>query len=233
MKSRIPFCLFLVLLIISCKHKTLVYEEVDGLVAVEAEHFSAQTHSEIRSWYIHSVLDSSDVKPDLDFNHSQTASNKSYIEILPDTRVTHSDKLVRGENFSANAGEMAVVSYKIYFNNPGKYFVWVRAYSSGSEDNGVHVGVNGAWPESGQRMQWCEGKNQWTWASKQRTEEKHCGVPGLIFLEIPSKGLHTISFSMREDGFEMDKFILSKVYTEPEGLDQIETTKLINIKELQ
>jgi len=55
------------------------------------------------------------------------------------------------------------------------------------------------------RMQWCSGKNAWTWESKQRTNANHCGVAEQIFINVPSAGIHTISFSMREDGFEMDK----------------------------
>jgi hypothetical protein len=67
----------------------------------------------------------------------------------------------------------------------------------------------GEWPPSGQRLQWCDGKESWRWESLQRTEEVHCGVPGLIYLDIPSAGEHEIQFSMREDGFEFDKFILT------------------------
>lgn len=217
-------------LLYSCTQSTEVFEEVDGIVAVEAEHFLSQDSAEIRQWYLMSLSDSAIVLPDSDINHAATASNNAYIEILPDTRVTHGDKLINGENFTGTPGRIAIVNYKIYFNNPGKYFVWVRAFSTGSEDNGLHVGLNGEWPESGQRMQWCDGKHKWTWASKQRTNEQHCGVPGQIFIEIPSKGVHTISFSMREDGFEMDKFILSKEYTEPEGIGALEKTKMVKIK---
>jgi hypothetical protein len=190
--------------------------EKKGFVAVEAEHFFSQTNDEIRKWHI--IGENS--KPDsqqFDANISKTASAKSYIAVLPDTRVTHDDKLIAGENFSNEPGKMALVSYKVKFKNPGKYYVWVRAFSTGSEDNGIHVGINGQWPESGQRMQWCEGKNQWTWASKQRTEAVHCGEEQLIFLEIPSAGEHIISFSMREDGFRFDKFVLSKEYKIPEN----------------
>ena len=140
------------------------------------------------------------------------------MEILPDTRKNHDEQLIRGENFSNVPGKLAILDYKIYFNTPGKYYVWVRAFSTGSEDNGIHVGLNGEWVESGQRMQWCEGKNEWTWASKQRTKEDHCGVEQQIYLEIPDKGWHTVSFSMREDGFEFDKFILSQEYEMPEGV---------------
>ncbi|MCG8499114.1 MAG: hypothetical protein MJB12_01735, partial [Firmicutes bacterium] len=87
-----------------------------------------------------------------------------------------------------------------------------------TEDNGVHVGIDGEWPETGQRMQWCDGKNQWIWASKQRTDEVHCGVKKLIYLNVDKAGKHTIMFSMREDGFSMDKWAMSLEYTNPENL---------------
>ena len=194
-----------------------VFEEIDGIVAVEAEHYFQQTNTEIRKWYILTE----DVNPIRFFedeeNHASTASGNSYIKILPDTRKSHQDQMRHGENFTQEAGLIGVVSYMVHINNPGKYYVWVRAYSQNSEDNGIHVGLNGEWPESGKRMQWCEGKHQWTWASKQRTGEQHCGVPELIYLQIDEPGRHIISFSMREDGFEFDKFVLSKKYEEPGG----------------
>ena len=146
------------------------------------------------------------------------SSGQAYLEILPDTRRNHQEKLIAGENFSNQPGQLGLLHYQIFFNNPGRYYVWVRAYSTGSEDNGIHVGLNGQWVESGQRMQWCEGKEQWTWASKQRTQEVHCGVEKLIYLDIDTPGRHTVSFSMREDGFEFDKFVLSQRYEQPEGL---------------
>ena len=142
--------------------------------------------------------------------HIAGAGGGAYVEVLPDTRTTHDDQLIHGENFINVPGKMAVLEYDVMIETPGRYYVWVRAYSTGSEDNGIHVGLDGAWPESGQRMQWCEGKNVWTWASKQRTEEVHCGVPGLIYLDIEEAGRHTVSFSMREDGFEMDAWQLAK-----------------------
>ena len=192
------------------------FEEKDGILSVEAEHFFVQEKDDIRKWYIighNSMMD----LPDPDSNHAETASGKKYIEILPDTRTNHDEKLIPGENFSNVAGEIAIISYRIFINNPGKYYVWVRAYSTGTEDNGIHVGLDGQWPVSGQRMQWCEGKGDWTWASKQRTEDNHCGEEQLIFLEIGEKGEHIISFSMREDGFEFDKFVLSKEYKMPQN----------------
>lgn len=175
-----------------------VFEEVNGLVAVEAENFSTQKKTDKRKWYLNTGGEISD-----------EASGKAFMEILPDTRVSHSDILISGENFSNNPGAMAIMEYQVFFNTPGRYYVWARCYSSGPEDNGIHVGINGIWPESGQRLQWCDGKNTWRWESKQRTNEVHCGVAGQIYLDVPTAGIHTVAFSMREDGFKLDKWLMT------------------------
>lgn len=190
----------------------VIFTQTSDVIAIEAEHFFEQTKDDIRKWVIRTT-ESKGPAAEI----AKTASKEGYIEVTPDTRKTHDDKLTAGENFSNVAGEMTVVSYKVNITNAGRYYVWVRAYSTGSEDNGVHVGIDGTWPESGKRMQWCEGKNVWTWASKQRTDKNHCGEEKLIYLDIAAKGEHTISFSMREDGFKMDKIILSANYQIPEG----------------
>lgn len=195
----------------------LVCDEADGIVAVEAEHFYKQTHTDKRAWHITTSQAISDVKPDADPEHVAGASGGAYLEILPDTRATHDVKLVEGENFTDKPGVMAILHYKVDIKTPGRYYVWVRSFSTGSEDNGVHVGLNGVWPESGQRWQTVQ-KQAWAWDCKQRTEEVHVGVPMQLFLDIEKAGENEIMFSLREDGFEMDKFVLvsDKGYR-PEG----------------
>jgi len=69
------------------------------------------------------------------------------LEVLPDKRRNNKDKLIHGENFSNEPGKMALLVYPVHFNTPGRYYVWVRAYSTGSEDNGLHVGIDDTWPE--------------------------------------------------------------------------------------
>lgn len=186
--------------------------ENNSSVTIEAEDFQTQDKNETRSWIIKEYSNITD-------SIAATASGRSYIQCLPDTRILPTDKLVHGENFSNKAGEMAVISYKVRIRKPGRYYVWVSCFSTGADDNGIHVGIDGTWPESGMRMQWCEGKGKWTWASKQRTEANHCGEPYKIFLDIEKAGLHTIKFSMREDGFRMDRFLLTDdMYFVPKGL---------------
>ncbi len=194
-----------------------VFEEKDGILAVEAEHFSSQQQTAIRKWALVNGNSKALPTPDPDPAHLEDASGGAYLELLPDSRVTHDDPLIPGTNFSNEPGKIGILNYKVYIHQPGKYFVWVRGFSTGTEDNGLHVGLDGVWVESGQRMQWCEGKNEWTWESKQRTQENHCGEAGKIFLDIKKPGHHTVSFSMREDGFEFDKWVLSSEYQKPSG----------------
>lgn len=184
-------------------------EEKNGQVIVEAEKFVSQEKTENRRWYLTSTTQTPNVTPDGDANHAANASGAAYIEILPDTRRSHSDTLISGVNYSNTPGQVAVLKYSVKFNTPGRYYVWARIFSTTSEDNGMHVGVNGAWPSSGARMQWCDGKNTWFWNSAQRTDANHCGVLGKIWIDIPTAGTHTIMFSMREDGTEFDKFLLT------------------------
>lgn len=64
-----------------------------------------------------------EVEPDGDDNHAATASGRAYVEVLPDTRRAHDDKLIAGENFSNQAGEMAILAYPVHFNTAGRYYV--------------------------------------------------------------------------------------------------------------
>ncbi len=171
-------------------------------LTIEAESFIKQEKNEVRSWI--------KIKPASDNDSiAITASGKQYIQCMPDTRLSEKDKLIVGENFTNNPGDMAIISYSINVKTTGRYYVWVSCYSTGTDDNGIHVGLNGQWPESGKRMQWCDGKNKWTWASKQRTEAVHCGEPYKIYLDIEKAGKNTLTFSMREDGFRMDRILLT------------------------
>ncbi|MDA0811016.1 MAG: hypothetical protein O3C21_01285 [Verrucomicrobia bacterium] len=186
----------------------VVFDEKDGILALEAEHFYKQTLTEQRGWYLFHSSSRPEITPDGDPVHIAGASGGAYIESLPDTRRTHGDKLIHGENFSNVPGKIAILHYKVKVNKPGRYYGWVRAFSTTSEDNGLHFGLNGEWPESGQRWQTVK-KNAWNWDCKQRTEKVHVGVPMQLWLDIGKAGEHELQIAMREDGIELDKFVLS------------------------
>ncbi len=187
-----------------------VHKQSDGIIVVEAEDFDAVDRQDHRTWHLTTSDTTPDIKPDPDPNHAEGAGGEAYLEILPDTRRTHGDPLVHGVSFSDVAGQCSVLYYPVIFTEPGRYYVWVRTCCTGSEDNGLHVGLDGAWPASGQRMQWTGKHGEWQWDSRQRTAQQHGGELGKIWLDVDRPGLHTIMFSMREDGFEFDRFLLTK-----------------------
>ncbi len=202
--------------------------EKDAIIVFEAENYASQTLNESRQWLSFSETNSESLShnfADADLPHLDGASNGEYLEILPDTRTNHDEALIPGENFTDKPGEMAILSYPIYVTTPGRYYVWARAYSTGTEDNGMHIGLNGDWPESGQRLQFCKGKFAWTWSSQQRRPDNHCGDPTTLWIDIDKPGQHMLTVSMREDGTEIDKFILTqdKNYT-PVGMGPSVTT---------
>ncbi|UCG34221.1 MAG: hypothetical protein JSU68_06210 [Phycisphaerales bacterium] len=200
--------------------------ESDGQVVVEAEHFTdegsdwtgafgAMVELDSRNWILQESA-ASGPAPDPDGFHSG-ASGDAYMECLPDTRVTHDDPMDPGSFYDDGTGG-AWLSYDIDFQTTGMYYVWARAYSTGTEDNGLHVGVDGVLADAGRRMQWC-GANEWRWSSAQRdTGGTSCGVNGTITIQIDRPGLHEITFYQREDGFEFDRFLLTTnaAYT-PQG----------------
>ncbi|MCA1962941.1 MAG: DUF5060 domain-containing protein [Prosthecobacter sp.] len=162
-------------------------------ITLEAESFAKQSLTDKRRWEIKTELPG--------------ASGAAYIQALPDTRQSHADKLIQGENFTDTPGQMAVLEYPIEVIEAGRYFVWARTWSANSEDNGLHFGLDGQWPESGKRWQTVE-KGAWHWDCKQRTPDEHEGVPMQLWLDIAQPGKHTLMLSMREDGAAVDQILL-------------------------
>lgn len=193
-----------------CFASDQTFTEKDGILAFEAEHFHQQTATVPRQWYITSADSIPDVPRDVDPPHLDGASGGAYIEVLPDTRQNHDEPLIHGENFSDIPGAMAVLHYRVHFSQPGRYYVWIRAYSTNSEDDAVHVGLDGEWPESGKRWR-TTIDHQWGWQNKRRFP------PGVAestrpqlrsYLDVETAGDRVFQISMREDGAELDKIVL-------------------------
>lgn len=175
-------------------------------IRVDATSFSGKDER----WYLTNADNIPDVAPDPDPPHHATAQGSGYLELLPDTRVSHGDELQPYVNYWADTPKGPKIYYTLDIPVPGRYYVWVKALSTGTEDNGIHVGFDNQKPLTGKRIQWCGRKDVWAWSSAQRVPENHCGVPKTIYLDIPTAGAHDIVFYAREDGFEIDQFVLLK-----------------------
>ncbi len=177
-------------------------------VRIEAENYTSKSDR----WALTSNDVTPDVQPDPDPPHNSTASGNANLELLPDLRVTHADDVLTGGadgSFWGAPGGGPRIDYNVNVPEAGRYFVYVKTFSTGTEDNGIHVGVNGNLPASGQRIQICS-KHAWFWTSGQRTDADHCGVTKTIWLDFPAAGTNTVTFFAREDGFEIDQFLLLK-----------------------
>jgi len=150
---------------------------------------------------------------DPDPNHSGSASGGVYFEVLPDVRVTHADPMGPPAAYWGQPGQGPEMSWQVNIPEPGRYYVHGRAYSTGTEDNGIHFGINGTWPQSARMMQFCTaGARDWRWSSAQRDAGGvgSCGIQKSLYLDIENAGMHIINASAREDGFELDRIVLIK-----------------------
>ena len=208
---------------ISLRAETVMQTEDYIAVGFEAEEYDNKGLRWVRT-----QSDTPQQEVDPDGNHSSSASGEVYLEVLPDFRVTHEDAFHPSGSLW-NAGSGPELTYTINFPEAGRYFVHLRAYSTGSEDNGAHVGINDDFPPQARRVQWCAGKNRWTWSSAQRDSggAGSCGVEKTVFIDVPTPGAHTINIQSREDGFELDRVVMIKDLSnntrvcEPDGATEI------------
>lgn len=179
---------------------------------------------------------------DPDANHSDQAVGQAYLELLPDTRVTHADEFGPPTAMWNQPGAGPKASYPMNFPEAGRYYVHLRAFSTGTEDNGIHIGLNNEWPDSGARMQFCTAGKGWSWSGRQRDSGGmgSCGAKKTIWITVEEAGEHVFMISGREDGFEVDRIMLIKDLSDntricsPSGADDIvcKNGKLENVDDV-
>ena len=152
---------------------------------------------------------------DPDPNHSATAVGQFYLELLPDSRVTHEDEFPTEPELRSFWGQGQIaprINYTVNFPEAGRYHVHVRGLSTGTEDNGLHIGLNGTFPASGQKVQLCSAGRGWWWTSRQRDSggAGSCGTDFTSWIDVENPGVQTLNVSPREDGFELDRLMLIK-----------------------
>ena len=157
-----------------------------------------------------------ETEPDPDGNHSDGASGGAYLELLPDYRQSHTVTVPEGTPLSRSLwgkpGTGPQATYAVDFPEPGRYYVHVRAYTTGTEDNGLHIGLDGEWPSSGAALQICTAAAKaWRWSNKKRDSGgQPCGIRHTIWLTVEEAGPAEVMISAREDGFELDRMMLIK-----------------------
>jgi hypothetical protein len=179
----------------------VVYADSLGMIVFEAENFYRQTKTQHRMWQLVTATHRPAIGPDSDTTHLTGAGDGAYLELLPDARQKDEDAVNSRSSIKGVGGQEAVLSYMVNFPAPGTYYVWVRGLNTDGDDNTLHVGLDGKWPETGKKLMFA-GK-QWHWSNTQRDTRKPIAV------EVPTKGRHELMLSMREDGCEIDRVLVT------------------------
>ncbi len=183
------------------------FEEKNGGILVEAEHFHKQEKTTKQAWYITTAKSTPKVASDQDEPHIKGSGRDAYVEAL-----SHQPQSPNTAKAQIKApGETAILSYRIKFTKTGRYYCWARGFNhSNRTANGIHLGLNGTWPESGKDIHWATRKINWSWNFKQ-SDSSDPLKQSLAYITIDQPGIHTIQFSMREEGSEFDRFVLHQV----------------------
>lgn len=92
------------------------------------------------------------------------------------------------------------LTYDVNFTTTGTYYVWVRGIGASQDDDSCHVGIDGVGPASSDRISSFSTQLSWSRSTMD-------GSFATIVVSTP--GIHTISVWMREDGFQLDKLVLT------------------------
>jgi len=101
-------------------------------------------------------------------------------------------------NYATNGAEL---QFRIQFATPGTYHVWLRTNNEDNKDDSVHVGIDGQAVSTADKMTY-ETFNAWAWFNTTMDGP-------VATLQVTSAGLHTVNVWMREDGFRLDRLLLT------------------------
>src|SRR5262249_61117295 len=84
---------------------------------------------------------------------------------------------------------------------PGTYYVWLRGFVTNGSNDSIHVGLDGQPVATADRMT-SSTYNTWEWFKTTMD-----GPPAT--LSVATGGQHTVNVWMREDGFRLDRLLLT------------------------
>ncbi|MHB9116106.1 MAG: DUF7402 domain-containing protein, partial [Thermoleophilia bacterium] len=156
----------------------------DGLVAVEAEFYDATVPGGDPSWAAGIHAWTGDPTPGY--------SGAGALMARP-----NSGDLVR---FAPIETRSPRLDYQVRFQTSGTHYVWIRGLGDTTNDRTVHVGLNGVVQPASDHIQGFSGNWGWSRAT----------LDGPVAtIQIPAPGIYTVNVFMREDGFKVDKLVLT------------------------
>ena len=164
--------------------------ETDGLLVVEVEHYESS------------------------FSGSGRAENHRWErDPTPPTPFSAQGVMLATPNADLNLElglEGPRLSYLLRFERPGTLYLWVRMYSAASEDNSVHLGLDGiavTQARWGVRLPPTQRK-VWAWTGERSDDQ---GAERVQVEIGPGESLtRRLDLWMREDGVRVDKVLLTR-----------------------
>lgn len=102
-------------------------------------------------------------------------------------------------DFFNSVVSQAELLWDVNFTRTGTHFVWVRGYARDGASRSCFVGYDRKGSTAKQIT--LSKQRQWVWSRR--------AVSGMGTLDIPITGLHFVSVWMRDDGFRLDKLVLT------------------------
>jgi glucose/arabinose dehydrogenase len=152
----------------------------DGLVSLEAEDFDVKTDRG-DSW--------TPVTSPAGF------SGTGALQALANDGTIYADSAA---NYLANSPRL---DYRVNFLRAGTYVVWILGNGPTGSDDSVHVGLDGAAVTSAERIDVAEGAG-YVWSNQTM-------APAVATITVSTAGVHVLNVLMREDGFILDKILLT------------------------
>jgi hypothetical protein len=152
----------------------------DGIVSMEAEHYYANIIQGSHSWTLIT-------SPTGCSGGYAMQANPDNITVVDTDYVTGSPRL----DFSVN------------FVKTGAHYIWIRGHKTGGADDSLHAGLDNQALSSCDRISNFSGSG-WAWTSTTLDNDKSRAT-----FNVKSPGVHTVNIWMREDGFSIDKIVLT------------------------
>jgi len=149
------------------------------LISMEAEYFDISKKTSTHEW-VRTVIGNS--------------SNDDAMITTPD----------EGQ-LAATPEDTPMLSYMVYFNHPGKHYIWVRGLGDTNESgvgnsDSIQIGLNGELADTAYRID--QFPSEWTWS-------RHTPSNPVASLNVVNAGVNIVNLWMREDGLAIDKFVIT------------------------
>jgi len=146
-------------------------------------------------------------------------SGTGYMVPLPNVNYNVNTNVYGSGGTRADCG----LAYNVYFQDAGTYYIWCRGWGDSSpgpaQNKSCNFGIDWVEQSSSFRMGGGPGfpLGAWHWDNINAQSSQPC------YLTVATSGWHVINLWMREDGFVVDKFLLTTnaTYT-PSGLGPAE-----------